>query len=68
MTATQANTAPSTSNSAPLIKLAASEARNATATAPDEIMVLFALATRGRLHARLGGLRARDVKGNDGLR
>ena len=66
MTATQANTAPSTSNSAPPIKLAASEARNATAT--DEIMVLFALATRGRLHARLGGFRARDVKGNDGLR
>jgi hypothetical protein len=40
----------------------------ADAPAPDEIMVLFALATRGRLHARLGGLRASDVKGNDGLR
>ena len=40
----------------------------ADAPAPDEIMVLFALATRGRLHARLGGLRASDVKGSDGLR
>jgi hypothetical protein len=40
----------------------------ADAPAPDEIMVLFAFATRGRLHARLGGLRARDVKGKDGLR
>jgi len=39
----------------------------ADAPAPDEIMVLFALATRGRLHARLGGLRASDVKGKNGL-
>jgi hypothetical protein len=35
---------------------------------PDEIVVLFAVATRGRLHARLGGLKAEDVKGQDGLR
>jgi len=35
---------------------------------PDEIVVLFAAATRGRLHARLGGLKAEDVVGQDGLR
>lgn len=34
----------------------------------DEILVLFAVATRSRLHARLGGLQASDVKGEDGLR
>lgn len=34
----------------------------------DEILLLFAVATRGRLHARLGGLDAADVKGLDGLR
>jgi len=34
---------------------------------PDEIVVLFASATRGRLHARLGGLKAEDVVGQDGL-
>ena len=36
--------------------------------APDEILVLFAAATRGRLHARLGGLAAADAKCQDGLR
>jgi hypothetical protein len=35
---------------------------------PDEIVVLFASATRGRLHARLGGLKAEDIVGQDGLR
>ena len=35
---------------------------------PDEIIVAFALATRGRLHARLGGLKASDIKARDGLR
>jgi len=35
---------------------------------PDEVLVLVAVATRGRLHARLGGLRAADIKGEDGLR
>ena len=34
---------------------------------PDEIVVIWAFATRGRLHARLGGLKAEDVKGLDGL-
>ncbi len=36
--------------------------------AADEVLVLFAVATRGRLHARLGGLSAREIKGMDGLR
>ncbi|MSQ69997.1 MAG: amino acid synthesis family protein [Betaproteobacteria bacterium] len=38
------------------------------APAPDEVVVIFAFATRGRLHARLGGLKAGEVKGKDGLR
>jgi Amino acid synthesis len=38
------------------------------APAPREIVVIFAVATRGRLHARLGGLKASEVKGQDGLR
>ena len=35
---------------------------------PDEIIVALALATRGRLHARLGGLKASEIKARDGLR
>jgi hypothetical protein len=38
------------------------------APAPDEVVVIFAFTTRGRLHARLGGLSASAVEGNDGLR
>jgi hypothetical protein len=38
------------------------------APAPDEVVVIFAFATRGRLHARLGGLAASAIEGNDGLR
>jgi hypothetical protein len=38
------------------------------APTPREIVVIFAVATRGRLHARLGGLKAADIKGQDGLR
>ena len=34
----------------------------------NEILVLFAGASRGRLHARLGGLKESDVRGEDGLR
>ncbi len=34
---------------------------------PDEVVIIWAFATRGRLHARLGGLDATDVKGIDGL-
>ena len=33
----------------------------------DEVIVIWAFATRGRLNARLGGLLAADVKGEDGL-
>lgn len=35
---------------------------------PDEIVIAWAFATRGRLHARLGGLAASDIEGKDGLR
>jgi len=38
------------------------------APSPREIVVIFAVATRGRLHARLGGLAANDIRGIDGLR
>jgi hypothetical protein len=38
------------------------------APAPDEVVVIYAFATRGRLHARLGGLAAKDIEGKDGLR
>jgi Amino acid synthesis len=38
------------------------------APAPDEVLILFAAATRGRLHARLGGIKASEIKGRDGLR
>ena len=38
------------------------------APGPREIVVIFAVATRGRLHARLGGLAASDITGKDGLR
>jgi len=38
------------------------------APAPDEVVVIYAFATRSRLHARLGGLAAGDVEGRDGLR
>lgn len=33
----------------------------------DELLIIWAFATRGRLNARLGGLKAGDVKGLDGL-
>ena len=35
---------------------------------PDEIVVAVAAANRGRLNSRLGGLKAGDVVGDDGLR
>jgi hypothetical protein len=35
---------------------------------PDEVVVAFAFASRGRLRARLGGLAAADIRGDDGLR
>lgn len=33
----------------------------------DEVVVIWAFASRGRLHARLGGLKREDARGNDGL-
>lgn len=33
----------------------------------DEVIVIWAFATRGRLNARLGGLAAADIQGQDGL-
>jgi hypothetical protein len=33
----------------------------------DEVIIIWAFATRGRLHARLGGLDVADVQGQDGL-
>lgn len=38
------------------------------APAPDEVVIIFAAATRGRLFARLGGIAAADIEGKDGLR
>jgi hypothetical protein len=38
------------------------------APAPDELLVGLAATNRGRINARLGGLRKEDVKGEDGLR
>ena len=35
--------------------------------APDEVIIIWAFATRGRLHARLGGLTAQAIKGDNGL-
>jgi hypothetical protein len=34
----------------------------------DEIAFVLAMATGGRIHERVGGLKASDVKGEDGLR
>jgi hypothetical protein len=34
---------------------------------PDEVAVIFCVANRGRLNARVGGLRFEDRKGDDGL-
>lgn len=33
----------------------------------DELLLIWAFATRGRLHARLGGLKAAEIQGHDGL-
>lgn len=34
----------------------------------DELLIAFAVASRGRLHARLGGIQADAIEGKDGLR
>lgn len=39
----------------------------ADAPRADEVVIAWAVATRGRLHARLGGLAAADVVGENGL-
>ncbi|MGE0612236.1 MAG: amino acid synthesis family protein [Hyphomicrobiales bacterium] len=39
----------------------------ADAPLPNEVAVIICLANRGRLDARVGGLRYEDVKGEDGL-
>jgi hypothetical protein len=31
------------------------------------VVIAFAFASRGRLHARLGGIKASEIKGQDGL-
>jgi amino acid synthesis protein len=38
------------------------------APGPDEVLIAVAVATRGRLHARLGGIKASEITGKDGLR
>jgi hypothetical protein len=38
------------------------------APGPDEILVCLAVASRGRINERLGGLAKSDVRGEDGLR
>jgi hypothetical protein len=38
------------------------------APAPDEVVIAVAVATRGRLHARLGGIKPSEIVGQDGLR
>jgi hypothetical protein len=37
------------------------------APGPDEIVIIFAVATRGRPNARVGGLTAAEIEGLDGL-
>ena len=34
----------------------------------DELVLILAMTTGGRIHDRMGGLRAEDIKGEDGLR
>ena len=34
----------------------------------DEIVFVLAMTTGGRIHARMGGLRAEEIEGKDGLR
>ena len=38
------------------------------APGPDEILIAFAVASRGRLHTRLGGIKASEIQGQEGLR
>lgn len=43
------------------------EIRLADAPLPDEIALICVYANRGRLNARVGGLKAEEIKGEDGL-
>ncbi|MCC2664326.1 MAG: hypothetical protein K0S35_2248 [Geminicoccaceae bacterium] len=40
----------------------------ADAPRPDEIVLILAMTTGARIHARAGGLKASEIKGQDGLR
>ena len=44
------------------------EVRVADAPRPGEIVYLLGMTTGGRIHARVGGLAAKDIKGEDGQR
>ena len=44
------------------------EVRVADAPRPGEIVYLLGMTTGGRIHSRVGGLAARDIKGEDGQR
>lgn len=44
------------------------EVRVSDGPLPDEVVAIVAVANRGRLNYRLGGLRAEEIKGEDGLR
>ena len=44
------------------------EVRVADAPRPGEIVYLLGMTTGGRIHARIGGLAAKDIKGEDGQR
>jgi len=44
------------------------EVRVPDAPLPDEVIVIAAVANRGRRHARCGGLAAGEIRGKDGLR
>ena len=44
------------------------EVRLADGPKADEIVFALAMSTGGRVHSRMGGLEAWDVKGEDGLR
>lgn len=46
----------------------AMEVRIPDAPLPDEVVVIATVANRGRLNARLGGLKVEEVRGEDGLR
>jgi len=35
---------------------------------PDEMVLALVMTTGGRVHARVGGLQASEIRGEDGLR